>query len=67
MNKRYGAISVVFSYGELIILEDALRRFEQCNPGFSDIGQTLFDDLLSDVVAARRWVHQFGKSQHGGD
>lgn len=65
MSKRYVLISAVFSYGELIVFEDALRHYEQSNPGFTEKGQDLFDTLLSDVVTARRWVHQFGKSQHG--
>lgn len=68
MSKRFGLISVVFSYSELIVLEDALRHYEQSNPGFSEEGQDLFDTLLSDVVSARRWVPQLsillGGSQH---
>lgn len=62
MAQRYDKISRVFSYGELIFLEDALRKYEQEN--LSEHGREVFDDLKSDIIMARRWAHQFGKSQH---
>ena len=62
MAKSYDQISRVFSEGELILLEDALRAYE---PDYlSEKGQDMLDELKSSVIAARRWAHQFGKSQH---
>lgn len=63
MAQRYDDISRVFSEGELILIEDALREF---NPSYltDDHGQEELNKLKADITAARRWAHHFGKSQH---
>lgn len=59
--KRYESIAKVFGEAELVLLEDALRKYEQDN--LTEKGEDLFDKLRADIIMARRWAHQFGKVQ----
>lgn len=65
MKPRYLKVSEVFGEGELILIEDALRKYEEKEADkLSEHGRDVFDNLMSTIVLARRWAHQFGKSQH---
>lgn len=56
------SILSVFGESELVLLEDALREYEPDN--LSEHGQEVLDELRAGIIAARRWAHQLGKSQH---
>lgn len=60
--KKYESIAKIFVEGELVFLEDALRKYEPDN--LSEHGQDVLDELKSSIIAARRWRHQFSKTQH---
>lgn len=65
MAKHYIRVANVFSEGELVLLEDALRKYEQSEAGnLSEIGRDVLGDLKQAITTARRWVHQFGKVDH---
>ena len=61
--KKYESIAKIFGEQELCFLEDALAAFE--TPAYlSDGGQEQLQALKDEITMARRWRHQFGKSQH---
>ena len=55
INMRYDKIAKIFTETELLLIEDALNAY---------IKQDIPAELMQDIVTARRWLHQFGKSQH---
>ena len=61
--RRYDRIANIFSEQELCFLEDALEAFE--TPAYlSEAGREQLQALKDEITMARRWRHQFGKSQH---
>ena len=62
MITRYEMLAKIFGEGELILLEDAIRKYTP--PELTEKSQDIWEDLQSDIIKARRWRHQFGKSQH---
>ena len=65
MAKHYIRIANVFNESELVLLEDALRKYEQNETNnLSEKGEDILIELRQAVTNARRWIHQFNKSQH---
>lgn len=62
MAQRYYELSKIFGEGELLLLEDALNNYHPAN--MSETEQSRLDELRKIIVTARRWRHQFGKSEH---
>ena len=62
MAQRYYELSKIFGEGELLLLEDALNNYNPAN--MSETEQKRLDDLRKIITTARRWRHQFGKSEH---
>lgn len=62
MNNRYAKLAKILSEGELILLEDAIQKYTP--PKLTDKRQDMWDDLQSDIIKARRWAHQLGKTEH---
>ena len=64
MAKSYFQIAEVFSEGELLLFEDALREFEPHN---LSAGQSrMLCDLKRVITDARRWAHHHGKTDRRG-
>lgn len=61
MNDRYAKLAKILSEGELILLEDAMRKHTPRD--LSNKGQDIWDDLKSDIIKARRWAHHLGKTE----
>ena len=61
MNDRYAKLAKILSEGELILLEDAMRKYTP--PELTIKGQDIWDNLQSDIIDARRWAHHFGKTE----
>ena len=61
MNDRYAKLAKILEEGELILLEDAVRKYTP--PELSAKGQDIWDDLKSDIIKARRWAHHIGKTE----
>lgn len=57
--ERYVKLSQILSEQELCYLEDALKDF---NPSYLTRGE-LLQALKDEITMARRWRHQFGKTQ----
>lgn len=57
---RYDRISKIFNENELLLLEESLRVYQENHPEKTDRIQPLYNE----IVAARRWCHQFGKCDH---
>lgn len=55
-------LSKVLSESELCLIEDALKDF---SPRYlnDDHGRKLLAGLKETVTSARRWAHQFGKTE----
>ena len=65
MPKHYTRIANVFNESELILLEDALRKYEQSKTNnLSEKGEDILIELRQTITNARRWKHQSNKSQH---
>lgn len=61
MKQRYNILAQAISESELFILEDAINLYiQQCTDDRKQIAET----LRADIINARRWRHQFGKSSH---
>ena len=61
MNDRYAKIAKILGEGELILLEDAIRKYTP--PELTIKGQDIWDNMQSDIIKARRWAHHFGKTE----
>lgn len=66
MAKNYIRIASVFSEGELLLIEDALRKYEMTEASnLSEKGQDITAELRKAITDARRWKHQFEKVERG--
>lgn len=60
----YGKVERVFNEEKLIILEDAIRLYEQTQQEkLSEKGQDITADLRNKITMARKWKHQQNKTE----